>query len=251
MRSSTNRPRPAMARVGILICAGAVMLIAGCGDVESTPGTTGAAGTTGGGGATGIAGTTGTGGATGGSGGGAGGATGAAGTTGSAGTTGGAGTMGGAGAGGSSTTTGTAGTGGMAPRECQSTGCPPGFFCSVATSRCEGASATIRWTLHDGCADGVGIQARFFDLTHGGVWPGGDQVWLTMVDGGFVDEVLACIPGAKICYGAEPAPTNGDFWGLSLDGRRECDACCASCGNGDPPPIRLTCNLPATTEASP
>lgn len=100
----------------------------------------------------------------------------------------------------------------------------------------------MRWQLTDGCPDGLGIQARFFDLSNGGVWPGGNLVWMTPVEGGFVDEVLACIPGAQICYGAETNPVTGAYWGRSLDGAQACPACCAICGNGDPPPINLTCN---------
>src|SRR5262245_22063331 len=71
--------------------------------------------------------------------------------------------------------------------------CPAGFQCSLATRDCEQASGTLRWQLFDECADGLRIQARFFDTTHGGVWPAGSgQVWLTPAEGGFVDELLAC-----------------------------------------------------------
>ncbi len=119
---------------------------------------------------------------------------------------------------------------------------PVGFQCSFATHECEAASATIRWTLNDQCVDGLGVQARFFDMTNGGLWPDASNAWATNVEGGYVDEVLACIPGAKVCYGAEPAPSNGRYWGLSLDGTQSCDACCAICGQGNPQPINLICN---------
>lgn len=121
--------------------------------------------------------------------------------------------------------------------------CPVGFECSLATSSCLQASGTLRWVLNDACPDGRGIQVRFFDATNGGVWPAeAGQAFITSVEGGFADELLACIPGAKVCYGATPAPQDGGYWGLGIDGTHTCTDCCVICGAGDPPPIDLTCN---------
>jgi hypothetical protein len=136
------------------------------------------------------------------------------------------------------------GGGGNDPPDCVDLGgaCPAGFQCSLATRDCEAASETVRWTLNDQCNDGLGVQARFFDSTHGGQWPDPPLVWRTNVEGGFVDELLACIPGAMICYGAEPAPADGTYWGSGLDGNQACDACCVTCNGLDPPPINLRCD---------
>ena len=120
--------------------------------------------------------------------------------------------------------------------------CPNGFQCSLATRDCEQANGALRWQLTDGCADGLRIQVRFFDTTHSGHWPAeAGQAWITPAEGGFVDESLACIPGATVCYGATPFPQDGSYWGLGIDGDQGCTDCCVTCGGGNPPPINLTC----------
>ena len=102
----------------------------------------------------------------------------------------------------------------------------------------------MQWTFADNCRDGRGAQLRFFDLTHGGFWPADPtQVFAVQDDGVSKFATLTCVPSARICYGAEPNPTDGSvYWGAGLEGTMSCDACCATCGNGNPPPISLVCN---------
>ena len=131
------------------------------------------------------------------------------------------------------------------PPDCVNGGvvCPVGFQCGRYSRSCLNASATMHWRLNDACVDGLGVQARFFDTTNGSVWPGGtNQAWITNVEGGYVDEVLACVPGAKVCYGATPYPPEGHYWGSGIDGDQSCTDCCAICGGGAIQPIDLVCN---------
>ena len=137
------------------------------------------------------------------------------------------------------------GGGGTEERDCTAgaIACPVGFQCSFKTLHCEDASATMHWTLTDGCADGAGIQGRLFDVTNGGLWPDANTVWRVDLEGGYIDESIACIPGAKICYGVEPSPADGHYWGIAADGSQNCTSCCATCGALDQQTqITLTCN---------
>lgn len=134
---------------------------------------------------------------------------------------------------------GCGGGGGAAPT-CQTIVCPTGFECSAATESCQKASGLMAWTLTDSCADGVGIQIRFFDTTNGLHWPADPTQVYKGLDGVAGEVDLACLPGATVCYGAEPDPSDGRSWGMSLDGTHGCPACCSTCGAS--PSIGLTCN---------
>ncbi len=133
------------------------------------------------------------------------------------------------------------GGGGGGQREtCATLVCPAGFECSAATVTCQRSSGLMAWTMTDSCADGEGIQVRYFDTTNGLHWPGDPTQVFTIGSGLTVEDDLACLPGAMVCYGAEPNPSDGRSWGASLDGSLGCPACCAVCGAS--PSISLTCN---------
>lgn len=92
-------------------------------------------------------------------------------------------------------------------------------------------TATMRWVLEDSCADGLGIQARIFDVDFGQVWPSVDQVFFSPA-GGEIDTSITCERGALLCYGATTDPETNIFWGLDIDGSQNCDDCCERCADG-------------------
>ena len=98
----------------------------------------------------------------------------------------------------------------------------------------------MRWTLTDACNDGRGLQARFFDKTNNLVWPPDSTKVYVTGSGGSIDVQLSANNGAKICYGAQPDPTNGRYWGLGISGTNGCPDCCYTATN-TPIRVNLTC----------
>ena len=90
--------------------------------------------------------------------------------------------------------------------------------------------ADMNWILVDRCDDGLGLQARFFDVDRDLVWPGRGSVFATG-PGGIIDALITCEVGDLICHGTETDPADGLFWGLALDGRAGCENCCEVCRN--------------------
>ena len=88
--------------------------------------------------------------------------------------------------------------------------------------------AVMDWILYDGCADGLGLQAALFDVTHGRVWPSARGAYYAG-PGGAIDARITCDVGALICYGAETDPPTDIFWGVGLDGQEPCADCCEPC----------------------
>ncbi|MFN2425168.1 MAG: dockerin type I domain-containing protein [Candidatus Binatia bacterium] len=116
--------------------------------------------------------------------------------------------------------------------------------CSNSTVSVNLVCGLVEWTLSDGCNDGKGIQYRLFDVDHDLVSPGGDQAWIIESFGGKSAVPVACINGAKICYGGEQRPPTGLYWGVGINGDEGCQSCCLTC-----PPTgiakaqhNLTCN---------
>lgn len=135
---------------------------------------------------------------------------------------------------------GCGGGGGGAKPTCETLGCPDGFECSAAAEKCEQASGVMNWTLTDSCMDGVDVHVVYFDITNGLRWPGDATLDYVVHDGTTMTAALACLPGATVCYGAEPNPPDGKYWGRSLSGGQACPACCSACGMS--PSINLICN---------
>jgi hypothetical protein len=90
-------------------------------------------------------------------------------------------------------------------------------------------TSTLRWQLEDGCSDGLGVWARFFDETQSSVWPNAGEVYQVSA-GGAIDRTLSCTTGHKVCYGAQPADDSTlFFWGVGVSNDKGCDNCCFAC----------------------
>lgn len=90
------------------------------------------------------------------------------------------------------------------------------------------SNADMNWVLEDVCSDGLGLQARIFDVDRDIVWPSANQVFVSD-PGGAVDTTITCRRGSLICYGATTDPETNIFWGLDIDGTQDCDDCCERC----------------------
>lgn len=95
---------------------------------------------------------------------------------------------------------------------------------------CNSGTALFTWTIQDGCSDGLGLYLRFFDVTNSLVWPDSSHVY-TINSGKVGTFKLTAKRGAKICYGAEPNPQDGGYWGIGLDGDQGCASCCYTVPN--------------------
>jgi hypothetical protein len=81
---------------------------------------------------------------------------------------------------------------------------------------------------------------RYFDVTNKLVWPADPTQVFTLTPGAPMSAPLECTAGDKICFGADNL-NDTLFWGMDINGSKTCTACCATCGNGDPPTIPLVC----------
>lgn len=90
---------------------------------------------------------------------------------------------------------------------------------------CNTGAATFTWVLNDRCSDGLGLYVRFFDVTNDLVWPNSSEAYVVR-SGQRGTWKLSVKRGAKVCFGAEPNPRDGSYWGLSLDGDQSCSNCC-------------------------
>lgn len=88
--------------------------------------------------------------------------------------------------------------------------------------------AQMRWILEDGCSDGLGLQARLFDISFDRVYPSNSEVYFTD-PGDAIDVTIQCPRNAQVCYGASTDPETDFFWGIGLDGLEGCDDCCEVC----------------------
>ena len=103
-----------------------------------------------------------------------------------------------------------------------------------------GERSTLRVQLEDGCSDGLGLWARFFDDTDSLSWPNSSEVYTTS-PAGTIDRFLSCTTGNKVCYGAQPiSGTSTDYWGVGLNKDKGCDTCCFTC-TSTTVSRRLTC----------
>jgi hypothetical protein len=76
------------------------------------------------------------------------------------------------------------------------------------------------------------IQIEFYSQNRSHAWPGGNKAYnLEASDSNSYK--LACQQGEKICYGAWVKGNSSTYWGVGLNGKYSCDACCQVCGDGD------------------
>ena len=76
------------------------------------------------------------------------------------------------------------------------------------------------------------IQIEFYSQDRNHAWPGGNQAY-NLGSGDDSDYKLACRSGEKICYGAWVKGRSSTYWGVGLDNKQSCSACCQNCGDGN------------------
>ena len=116
----------------------------------------------------------------------------------------------------------------------------------------------LTFTLKDQCADGRGIDARFFEYRGASItgrWPSTTDNVYTADSGDSLSQRLLCTPGQKVCYGATEHPNDGTgYWGVGLDGRSRSSRTnnCTTCPSGSGTyGVNLTCSSATTTPPPP
>jgi hypothetical protein len=111
-------------------------------------------------------------------------------------------------------------------------GCATGSFCSIATQTCLPETGALHFTFTDSCATaGAQVDVKLFDETNGGGWPVEGIVYvIPFAMTKTID--IACIPGAKVCFGGADHATGSLYWVVSLDNSQSCVNCCVTCGLG-------------------
>ena len=111
----------------------------------------------------------------------------------------------------------------------------------------------LTYTLNDRCADGKGIQARFFEYRGTSItdtWPSTTGNVYTANPGDSISQRLLCTPGLNVCYGATERPNDGTgYWGVGLDGRSRSSSTnnCTTCPSGSGTyGVNLTCDTTTT-----
>ena len=102
-----------------------------------------------------------------------------------------------------------------------------------------GGSSSLEVRMEDECNDGQAMKVRFFEDASGNIsqqsaaWPSRDLIYSNEYtsDGGptIFDGVLNCTAGYTVCYGARPLNEGGFYWGVDIDGSKDCDNCCTTC----------------------
>jgi len=76
------------------------------------------------------------------------------------------------------------------------------------------------------------IQIEFYSQDRNHAWPGGDQAY-NLSSGDSNSYPLTCRSGEKICYGAWVKGKSTTYWGVGLNNKQSCEACCQTCGDGN------------------
>ena len=76
------------------------------------------------------------------------------------------------------------------------------------------------------------IQIEFYSQDRNHAWPGGDQAY-NLSSGDSNSYKLACRSGEKVCYGAWVKGKQSTYWGVGLNNKQSCDACCIQCDGSD------------------
>lgn len=79
---------------------------------------------------------------------------------------------------------------------------------------------------------GRDIQIEFYSQNRRHAWPGGNKAY-NINRGDTQSYRLACQRGEKICYGGWVKGDSRTYWGVGLNGKYSCDACCQICGDGN------------------
>ena len=115
--------------------------------------------------------------------------------------------------------------------------------CSFANCNSPTGSATVEWTLTDGCADSRGISVRFFDRTRGGYSPSGSSY--SIPSGGTKKLTFSAQRGSQLCIGAQTDPATSSSWCVGFNGDQSPSSslCCATVPSSGKlvKSLRLTC----------
>ena len=117
----------------------------------------------------------------------------------------------------------------------------------VAVSR-PTSHSNIELFVTDACHDGENIQYRFFELEPEpprrltGTWPSASRVYVTAGLNIRYRSHLRCTTGRLVCYGGEPKDSQQRYWGLGIDGDKDCSRCCVTCRSNVSEGWRLTCD---------
>jgi hypothetical protein len=90
---------------------------------------------------------------------------------------------------------------------------------SHATVKTSPATATMNWTIEDGCQDGRGFRVRFFDKTRGGVFPSGGSYFVVSSGGTSIFSINAPA-GSQLCLGAQTEPPTSNYWCYGINGNQ-------------------------------
>ncbi len=122
----------------------------------------------------------------------------------------------------------------------------PGLGKSTNVRVGQSTTAVVTWQVIDGCDDGRGFRIRFFDKTHGGVFP--SSGYDSIPSGGENTFTMNVPRGSNLCRGAEQDPPTELYWCYGINGDQDADypgagTCCyqvPASGNLDLS-VRLVC----------
>ncbi|MCX4239350.1 low-density lipoprotein receptor class A repeat-containing protein [Paraliomyxa miuraensis] len=83
-----------------------------------------------------------------------------------------------------------------------------------------------QWTLVDDCDDDLDVRWRLWSRDRDWAWPGPEETFVSDGVGLPSHEEIECLQGELVCVGAA---AGGLSWGVGLDGRGQCEACCFDC----------------------
>ena len=120
--------------------------------------------------------------------------------------------------------------------------------CGFANCSSPTGTATVEWTVADGCADNRGFKVRIFDRTRGGFYPSGS--FYSIPAGGTQLLRFSAPRGSQLCIGAQTNPPTSDAWCVGFSGSQNPNypgagtaICCATVPNSGKlvKANRLTC----------
>ena len=80
------------------------------------------------------------------------------------------------------------------------------------------------------------VDVAFFSKNRRHVWPSTTTAYVIR-DFDVKDYKLSCVAGESVCYGAAVKGNRSSYWGVGLDGKQGCKACCFPCGGDTVTPI--------------
>ncbi|MBY0530868.1 MAG: hypothetical protein K2P86_02750 [Xanthobacteraceae bacterium] len=78
---------------------------------------------------------------------------------------------------------------------------------------------------------GRDIQIEFYSEDRNHAWPGGNQAY-NLARARDDSWTLNCRRGEKICYGGWVKGDSRTYWGVGLNRKYSCSACCVTCDGG-------------------